>query len=186
MIEVIDNFLPEESFTKLQNFVDSTLWRFFNGTAITNANEELGNFFFFQNMITHKMFINCLMKSFSDNFNLKEEIQISRCQLNLTLYNPHGYESVAHVDSTKPHYVLLLYVNETDGDTVVYDKMCDHKDNHMILAEHDRNSSKQLTSVSPKPNRCLFFDGRYYHSYSFPKYHNKRIVVNCNLIVGER
>jgi hypothetical protein len=69
-----------------------------------------------------------------------------------------------HIDVDIPHWVFLYYVNDSEGDTVFYDK--------------DFNETKR---IAPKKGRVAFFDGNIYHSASKPK-SRPRAVININFI----
>jgi hypothetical protein len=64
----------------------------------------------------------------------------------------------------------LYYVNETDGDTVIFDEQ--GLDMPSLVTVKQR--------VEPKQNRLLLFDGAYYHASSSPKHHDYRIVITMN------
>ena len=66
--------------------------------------------------------------------------------------------------------VALYYVNETDGDTVIF--------NEQGLDPPQQVTIKQR--VEPKQNRLLLFDGAYYHASSAPKHHDCRMVITIN------
>lgn len=66
--------------------------------------------------------------------------------------------------------VCLYYVNDTDGDTVVF--------NEQGADPPQRLTIKQR--VEPKRNRLLIFDGAYYHASSCPKHHDYRLVITVN------
>jgi hypothetical protein len=72
-----------------------------------------------------------------------------------------------HVDMPKPHWVLIYYVNDSDGDTVILDKTFP-----------DWQNAAVLHSVAPKKRRAVLFDGRHYHCGTSPSKHDTRIVIN--------
>ena len=74
----------------------------------------------------------------------------------------------AHVDCNFPHTVVLYYLNNSDGDTVFFDKQ--------------GNVSQR---VSPKKGRVLVFDGTIYHGGGIPKKY-PRSVVNFDIITKEK
>jgi hypothetical protein len=76
-----------------------------------------------------------------------------------------------HVDIPKPHWVLIYYVNDSDGDTVILDKTYPDSSNAVILH-----------SVSPKKGRAILFDGRHYHCGTCPSEHDFRIVLNYDFL----
>lgn len=69
-----------------------------------------------------------------------------------------------HVDLPFPHTVVLYYVNDADGDTVIFDK-----DNEIVKR------------VSPKRGRILMFDGTLYHGGGIPKT-GPRCAINFDII----
>ena len=102
---------------------------------------------------------------------VKEVLRIKANILNKTDKQNHIHPP--HVDMTIPHMVLLYYVNDSDGDTIIF---------------HQKHSSDQdpvLTvnrSISPKAGSAIMFDGLTYHSSSSPQYTEERIVININFI----
>jgi hypothetical protein len=76
-----------------------------------------------------------------------------------------------HVDIPTPHWVLIYYVNDSDGDTVILDKTFP-----------DWQNAAVLHSVSPKKGRAILFDGRHYHCGTCPSAHDARIVLNYDFV----
>ena len=73
-----------------------------------------------------------------------------------------------HKDHSEPHHTGLYYLNETDGDTVVY---------------NETEESKEYTikeRLTPKANTWHQFDGNHYHSSSAPTQNEKRITLTFN------
>jgi NAD+--asparagine ADP-ribosyltransferase len=102
---------------------------------------------------------------------IKETLRIKANILNKT--NKQNHIHPPHVDMTIPHMVLLYYVNDSDGDTIIF---------------HQKHSSDQdpvLTvnrSISPKAGSAILFDGLTYHSSASPQYTEERIVLNINFL----
>jgi hypothetical protein len=75
--------------------------------------------------------------------------------------------SCPHIDNKLfPHGVLLLYLNDSDGDTYIYKE----------------NSREIKESITPKAGRVVFFDGNQIHSGGTPVKSNIRLVMNVNLL----
>ena len=73
-----------------------------------------------------------------------------------------------HIDIIDDHFVMLYYVCDSDGDTLIYN-------------ERLKSDSYTLQKrVTPKQGRVVLFDGSYYHTGEQPL-NNIRCVVNCNL-----
>jgi hypothetical protein len=85
-----------------------------------------------------------------------------------------------HVDNIEPHIVVLYYVNDSDGPTVILNKRYDNKSGS--FPEEDLIASKDniLATVEPKQGRCIVFDGRLYHTATQPRNY-MRTVINFNL-----
>jgi len=97
-------------------------------------------------------------------YNYKEVIRINANRTQPTFRSP--MPTPAHRDQPEDHVVLIYYVMDSDGDTVIYNN------------EEER---KIIKSVSPRKNRFLFFSGDYWHASYLPREHDIRVVVNFNL-----
>ena len=90
----------------------------------------------------------------------------SFCQL------PINSEAVSvdtpHIDTKDDHFVMLYYVCDSDGDTIIYNETVE-SENYTIQQR-----------ITPKQGRVVLFDGAYYHTAEQPL-NNIRCVVNYNL-----
>ena len=73
-----------------------------------------------------------------------------------------------HIDTKDDHFVMLYYVCDSDGDTIIYNEQI-KSDNYTIQKR-----------VTPKQGRVVLFNGSYYHTAEQPL-NNIRCVVNYNL-----
>lgn len=80
---------------------------------------------------------------------------------------PYRYNT-PHRDYDQDHYVAVYYVNETDGDTVVF--------RETELSE----KFYPLHKCTPEAGKLLLFNGWHYHSSTCPKIHTKRIAITIN------
>ena len=96
-----------------------------------------------------------------------------RCRLDMTVYDPDGHRHSPHTDLKVPNLTCIYYVNDSDGDTVIFNER--QKSEEYTIAE----------SITPKKNRLLVFDGDIYHTGHSPKKHRNRILINTNLAVDE-
>jgi len=97
--------------------------------------------------------------------NLKDLIRI---RMGLITRVPHNVIHAPHKDDSEPHTTGLYYLNDTDGDTVVY---------------NETSASENYTvkeTLKPKANTWHQFDGAHYHSSSAPTQNEKRIVITYN------
>lgn len=85
-----------------------------------------------------------------------------------------------HVDTQTEHVVCLYYVNDADGDTILFDKTT----NEVSPFESHNNQIefKEVQRISPKKGRCLVFNGNKYHSATSPEKFT-RCVVNFNFLI---
>ena len=74
-----------------------------------------------------------------------------------------------HVDMQFKHFVMLYYVCDSDGDTIIY--------NEEMISEKGLTVQKKVT---PKQGRVVLFNGAYYHTAQQPN-HNLRCIVNYDL-----
>lgn len=118
-------------------------------------------------------------KSIFDRFCQKHKIKvnkITRAVLNLTnqsLYK-HGDP---HVDHEFKHKVFMLYLNDIDGDTIIFDKKyIDNNQFTTIPLEKIKKPFKKIKQIKPKFGKAVCWDGSYYHSPSYPK-KGRRVVV---------
>jgi hypothetical protein len=81
-----------------------------------------------------------------------------------------------HVDLPIPHLACVYYVNDSDGDTVLYEQTWNNtipNSSNNVMVEHAR--------VTPKQGRFVVFDGMRYHCSTQPTT-GYRCIINFNLI----
>lgn len=82
-----------------------------------------------------------------------------------------------HTDYFQPHYTFLYYVNDSDGDTFLFNEKVDYKD-----TDHKMPTKFTLMDrVAPKKGDAIIFNGLLYHCSSTPENHDSRIAININL-----
>lgn len=86
-----------------------------------------------------------------------------------------------HIDNPLPHIVALYYVNDSDGDTIIFDKKYQYGiQNFYDLEAIDPENIPILEKISPKKGKLVFFNGAHYHASSQPTA-GPRCVINFNL-----
>ena len=185
MIEVFDNFLPNEYFEELQSKIlgFSQPWYYLNNITFPDKKGDcLGEYGFNYWIVskggllgddpTSKMVYNLLMKMRK----VSPYKNIYRSRLDLTLYTGESKRGDIHVDQSNPffpHYATIFYVNDSDGNTVIYNE-------HY---EEGKGIPENLTiqkEIEPKANRMLLFNGKYYHTGHSPTNHNTRVLINTD------
>jgi len=107
---------------------------------------------------------------------------VERIRLGMILCSNQEYTNEPHVDTFVPHKTGLLYLNDSDGDTIFYDKKYD---SNSLVSPIEWGRSQELHEVeriSPKANRLVIFDGLTYHASSKPIDTQYRLVLNFNFM----
>jgi len=107
-----------------------------------------------------------------------KENDLIRSYLQLPLSEPFRKNplDVFHVDWTEKHLVLLYYVNDSDGDTILSSIKCDGE-----YYKYNLTDDCVMARVSPKQGRALIFDGSYYHTTTQAN-NDIRVVINYNIV----
>jgi hypothetical protein len=87
---------------------------------------------------------------------------VFRINVNLTIPIPNADSTKIHVDHEFPHKNLLIYLNNSDGNTI----LCDENDNDIDLS-------------GPKEDKIILFEGKHYH-YLPSK--SRRVVLVCTFM----
>jgi len=87
-----------------------------------------------------------------NNLNLKE---VLRAAINLTTHFGDK-DSEPHTDHDFPHYNMIIYCNDSEGDTVLYTKVDKEDEDKVYL--------RQSLRISPEKNKVIIFDGTIYHA----------------------
>ena len=120
------------------------------------------------------------IKNIFDHFCRQNKITyetILRCSINQT-HNMNDFsQSDPHVDHMEPHNVFLLYLNDCDGDTIVYDGAYSEIGKEQIMAgSDDFDELNELGRFSPKMGTAICFNGDHYHANEFCRANERRIV----------
>lgn len=97
--------------------------------------------------------------------------KVYQMKANLYLQEQSSKPNPAHIDFYKPHQVVLYYVNNSDGDTILYDK---------VLGE-DPETLKEIERFHPNQGDFVVFDGLRYHSSSSPIENFHRCTLNFTI-----
>jgi len=94
-----------------------------------------------------------------------------RCRADMTMYNPNGIVHHPHVDFEHPHMASIYYVNDSDGDTILFNEQGD---------QQGLGTFTEMARIKPKANRLLVFQGSHLHTGHSPKEHPNRIIINTD------
>ena len=136
---------------------------FFHGYVVSN-DDTIGTI----DSVFHYLFIS-LIENVCTQIDKKDVSVIKgRSFLQLPINFKGEREDTPHVDIVGDHFVMLYYVCDSDGDTIIYNEQV-KSDSYTI--------QKRIT---PKQGRVVLFDGSYYHTAEQPL-NNIRCVVNYDL-----
>lgn len=186
---VIDDFLPIEKFKLLQEAIlgSDFPWYFLEtisrpaGSYIPpGAKESFGWFHNFyskaDNIDSYSMDI---IKPLLDKIKEHDNAEFIRIRASLKTqlagFTKDDY-NVPHVDYDFPHMSIIYYLNESDGDTWMF--------NEYFNGFPEPDEFSVMKRISPKPNRLLVFDGLQYHTASNPLISNTRTIININYVKG--
>lgn len=80
-----------------------------------------------------------------------------------------------HVDHSEANYMsMVYYINDCDGDTVIFDKTVDAGYNNLTI----------LHRIKPKKGSCVIFPSNQFHSSSNPRNYERRLIINFTFKVN--
>jgi hypothetical protein len=215
MIQVVDNVLDQEDFFKLQSMIlgPNMPWYYMSGISVPpfirkkitdpNAVETDACHFLLLDRENKRMcqeynsfapylikIINKLGYTEENLYRVRVAMKWPKPGIGIEKYN------IPHVDATKPHKTLIYYLNDSDGDTRIFDQIqpplnpnsatfnLDSSEEELDLYANNFITSgftiKQL--VTPKANRFVYFDGMQYHTAGVPVKTERRVILNINII----
>lgn len=188
MVRVIDDFLPDKIFDTLQKNIMhwSVPWSVCQ-TANGDSKYYIEDYQSFGCLITPSNPLTELVgvcATVANKIIRSQELQVcepARIRLGLLTRDNIFRINGAHIDAQVPHTVALLYINDSDGDTILYRNRYDPGD-ETCKPVYTPDELSIYKTVSPKPNRLLVFDGFTYHSSSTPVKNQLRYAVNFNFI----
>lgn len=198
MIKVIDDFLPQGYIDEIEKLCLSSEMSWEYNPDITYPSSTNTNVW--DKQFCHQIILNNEKKSPYHLFftpllyYVEEVIQkkinfIIRTKINMTLTVPNAdLVSGIHIDTLNPNTIVgVLYINDSDGDTIVYDhKRLENSgpdENYKFINNLiDNNTLKIKERISPKKNRLVLFDGDYFHEGKLPTTHKNRLALNIIFI----
>ena len=184
--KVIDDFIPLSLQEKIKTnlLVGSRFPWFYNIDMTYNADSDMqhrnpGFSYLFKKTDSMAQSILTLAQVGSDvaEYTLKGILQ-ARTFLQLPLSAEFLNTNIdpLHIDTTTPHLVVLYYVIDSDGDTLITDlqyeqveQLDQRVEDHTVIAR-----------VTPRQGRAVLFDGSLYHTAEQPR-KNIRCVINMDI-----
>ena len=87
-----------------------------------------------------------------------------------------------HVDFYLPHQNALYYVNDSDGDTFVFNETYDDVSLERSVEYTRDNKFTVARRISPKRGRMVGFDGKHYHASMHPVQSSHRIAIAFSFV----
>lgn len=172
---VIDDVLPSFMADEIESllFSQSFPWYYLEDITDPNKNKEntIGFCHYFKNDVgqTSNLYptVSWIPKFALQKANMEYKYDIiqARSFLHVPTIKKKRHDNI-HIDLPEKHLVVLYYVNDTDGNTFMFENGV------------DKDASAQIT---PKKNRAVIFDGLIYHASSCPTV-TKRCIINFNLV----
>jgi len=186
MIKILDNIIPKKQQEEIKNFMYGTNfpWYFVSDiTYLDNQHQSRPGHFHLM-MDAGKINSDYIseIKKISDSVNkkIKKKLQMykvrSFLQLPLAAHYRGDNVDTPHIDNVENHIVILYYVNDSDGCTVIYDKK--YEEGKTVKFDE----LKEIKRVEPKKGRVVIFNGLHYHTGEQPN-SNLRSIINCNIQV---
>lgn len=167
-MKIIKNILEKTDAEYFYNIVFNNNffpWYFLNDASI-NANKDTKKYAW-----SHSLFEKNPTSNFFNFFELPiikiiktfnlDPINMTRARLGLHTSKFNSEIGTTHVDQKDPHWVILYYLNNSDGNTYFY-------------------NSKTL-KIKPEFNKAIMFDGNIKHASSNPVKTMRRITLNINI-----
>jgi len=83
-----------------------------------------------------------------------------------------------HCDYHLEHLVVLYYVLDSDGDTIIVNKELEFGED--VAKDLKYTDYEVLHRITPKQGRAVIFNGKYYHTAEQPT-NNMRCIINFDL-----
>ena len=124
----------------------------------------------------HNLFLGLIQNS-CKKLKIKEiDVLNGRSFLQTPTNIPKDKVDSPHVDLIVPHFVMLYYVCDSDGDTLIYNE----KTKFAACYPDEEMKFTLKKKVSPKQGRVVLFNGIHWHTAQQPN-QNLRCIVNYDL-----
>lgn len=197
MIHILDDIVDETTQDLIESLVfsESTKWTFSRSIAYKNhpevSKETVNKLLGFSNVIlingevldpTNINIYCSVLAAMATRLNINTPSVFNiRTQLSLPTPPTSKYGSV-HVDCyiQRPYKVCLYYVNDSDGDTILFKQTTKNTSAEQIKA----GELEEAARITPKRGRLVVFDGDIYHTGSKPS-KDVRCLINYNIVLND-
>ena len=185
-LKIIDNYLTQSYYKAIQDLLIGSDFPWFYNRNISSNIETIGAKSFNEYGFSHHFykdgyfrdtpyatFIKPMLLNLQDTVNCD---CILRSRGDMVMWSYEDFIHTPHVDFDFPNVATILYINDTDGDTILYNQEYPGEGKSI-----PKNSGLEIKKrVSPKANRLVIFNGAMLHTGSSPTKHKNRILINSN------
>lgn len=158
-------------------------WHFLEDATYEKAHEldsstpSFGHLLYHNEQETSKHYGN--FKSLLDNILSKSNMSMTnllRMRLGFLLNTKYVFPGMIykyntpHVDYNQEHFTAVYYLNEADGETVIFHEL------------EKKEKFHPMHRCMPEQGKVLIFNGKHYHASTCPKLFTKRIALTINFV----
>lgn len=186
-----DNVLSDLEKSKVKDII-SSIPLYYSKSSTTSK------FPYFSHVLAEGRENNGVVEVFSEYFSFFNDIVIRFCKqnnldyigtlrgcINATFSDQRYSHQDPHIDHDDDHHVLILYLNEVDGNTVLF-KETWRSNLFPRICNVDEYDFTVQSEVSPKLGRVLCFDGNHYHSMRPTSAGNVRFIAVFNILLNKK
>jgi len=190
MIKIIDNFIPVSYQEHIKQLVRSNEFGWYYTHDITDPTKVINNSPGFRHVFVaengtvcspHWNFFAPLVHYGCEQAGIQtSSVLRARSFLQLPLnqdFLPKKLDDL-HIDTHIDHLVILYYVFDSDGDTLISSK---YKENGVLETGCSIEDHDLVQRITPKQGRVVLFDGSMYHTAEQPK-NNVRCIINIDVM----
>lgn len=186
-----ENFLDEETVKNIENDVlyGKPFWYSRIGGALTDGIHGIAG----DQFIDYPLFVNSdmdennsasvfliakdVVQKFAEKNGIKIK-EITRSRSNVSHPAIDRRHTPPHVDNRDDHYVFIYYVNDSDGNTNIYNEKYDGT----VRTQDDLTLFK---SITPKAGLGVLFSGKVFHTWQPPLNTKARCIINMNILLAD-
>ena len=177
MIQIFDEIVDIFDQEIIKNFLyDTGQWSFVKDISVKDNKQQRPGFKIMFNQLHPS--IDLVLKNTIKKLKLKNPTLLeARTFLQLPLDKKYIGEGVdtPHLDRTTPHWSFIYYVEDSDGDTIIYDYKSKNENDIPYFED-----VKELKRIKPKQGTIVAFDGLHWHTAEQPT-KNKRCIIIFNV-----
>lgn len=192
---VSENVTPDYLFNKLQKEVlhMDFPWYYVEQTTYGNFEHEETEHTLYQHSYFHSVIVDgtsnspvsslvetCIAGIF-DKAGIDFKGNILRARFVTQIVSPVSIVHKPHIDAIDTRYTGFMYMNDSDGDSVMYNETYDLMSGINTFEYYKKLEASGFTikeKVSPKANKAVLFDSLNYHSSCSPSKTSRRVILN--------